>query len=93
MRGDLEGDSFFVTTILFAGMVRLLAEVWGGKGDFISTFCMLCIAGCYKADTRHHLAIMVAGIRLNERINWIKSILVTIVPAIPMTALMVIFVR
>jgi len=35
---------FFVTTIVFSGIVRLLAEAFGGEGSFVDIFCILSIA-------------------------------------------------
>jgi len=35
---------FFVTTIVFAGIVRLLSEIAGGRGRFEQLFTVLCIA-------------------------------------------------
>lgn len=116
---------FFLTSILFAGTVRLLAEFAGGKGSFIQLFSIFAAAqtlpmfltmwlpetfefvffpggdiyplwftiGRQVLGILWPLAITVIGICLAEKIHWLLSILFTLIAAIPMTALMVIFIR
>ena len=116
---------FFMTSILFAGTIRLLAITAGGRGRFEDTFVILCIAQTFPMfltmwlpetilflffpDTTIQpdwldvsrqaagivwpLAVTVYGVSLHERISWYHSLLFTLIAALPMTALMVIFIR
>lgn len=116
---------FFVTTIVFAGIVRLLSEIAGGRGSFERLFSVLCIAQTLPmfltmwlpetigflffpgkaifplwldvarqvAGVVWPLVITVLGIGKSEKIHPAFAVLFTLIAALPMTALMVIFVR
>jgi hypothetical protein len=116
---------FFLATILFAGIVRLLSLIVHGSGRFEDTFAVLCIAQTFPMfitmwlpETIEFLffpgrgiyalwfnifrqilgivwplAVTVVGITLAEKIKWYYSIMFTFIAAVPMTGLMVIFVR
>ena len=116
---------FFLTSILFAGIVRLVAMGFSGKGTFEDLFCLFCVAqtlpmfltmwlpetiffaffeeatiapvwvdvGRQILGILWPLVIMVVGISIIEKIQWHLSALATIIAAIPITTLMVIFIR
>jgi len=39
------------------------------------------------------IVIIIRGIIISEKVNWLSSIIITLVASIPLTALMIIFVR
>jgi hypothetical protein len=116
---------FFLTSIVFAGLVRLLALPIGGEGSFEDHFCLFCVAQTlpmfltmWLPETIYFvffsqasiaplwfdisrqvlgiiwpLAIMVLGIVIIEKIPWYASLLITLIAAIPVVGLMVIFIR
>jgi hypothetical protein len=115
---------FFLTSIVFAGVIRLLSETVGGKGSFVDIFCIISITQtfpmfitmwipetivflffpCYEFNPIFDIArqvigiiwplvLAIIGITKSEKIKWYLSILFTLIAAIPMTALMVIFIR
>jgi len=115
---------FFLTSIVFAGVIRLLSEAVGGKGSFVDIFCIISITQTFPMfitmwipettvflffpgyefnpifDIARQvigiiwpLVLAIIGITISEKIKWYFSILFTLIAAIPMTALMVIFIR
>ena len=116
---------FFITTILFAGIVRLLSEIIKGEGNFINLFCLFCVTQTFPMflmlwipetflfiffpgevikpawlDTIRQIigivwpmVITIIGISIIEKINLVYSIFITLIAAIPVTTLMIIFVR
>lgn len=115
---------FFVTSIVFTGIVRLFAYTRNGKGNFVDLFCIVSAAqtfpmfitmwvpetigfiffsGSYMpviVDILRQiigiiwpLAIIIKGITISEEINLFYSLLFTIIASIPMTVLMVVFIR
>lgn len=116
---------FFLTSILFAGLVRLLSVPFSGKGTFEDHFCLFAVAQTFPmfvtmwvpetvcfvffssatllpvwVDVARQIAgivwplvVMVIGISMIERIRWYVSSGITLLAAVPVTALMVIFIR
>jgi hypothetical protein len=116
---------FFITSILFAGIVRLISIPFHGVGTYEDHFCLFTVAQTLPmfvtmwlpetiyfaifnsatilptwADVLRQvigiiwpLMLMVLGISLIEKIKWTASLLITLIAAIPVTALMVIFIR
>ena len=116
---------FFVTTILFAGIVRLLSIGAKGSGSFEDLFSLFCVSQTFPMfltmwlpetilflffpgkeiiplwlDIARQLVgilwsmiIMIIGIVVIEKIKWYYSVLFTIIAAIPITGLMIIFIR
>lgn len=117
---------FFITSIIFAGTVRLLSIPFGGKGAYEDLFALFCVSQTlpmfftmwlpetiffflFTNDTFEinnyidiarqvigivwPLVIMVLGVSIIERIKWCWSTLIVLVAAIPITILMMIFIR
>lgn len=117
---------FFITSIIFAGTVRLLSIPFGGKGSYENHFALFCVSQTlpmfitmwlpetifFFAFTKEtfsvnifidiarqvlgivwSLAIMVLGVSIIERIKWYWAILIVLISSIPITLLMVIFIR
>ena len=116
---------FFITSIVFAGTVRLLSAMINGKGSFEDIFALFCIAQTLPMfltmwlpetvgfiffpgkiimplwlDIARQIAgiiwpliISIAGITMVEKIKWFYSLLFSLIAAIPITLLMVIFIR
>jgi hypothetical protein len=116
---------FLLTSVLFAGVARLVAVPLGGQGRFEDLLCVAWVAqtlpmfltmwlpetilfGCFPgtpirpvwldvarqvAGIGWPVAIMVVGIAQAERFPWPRALLAVLAGAVPMTALMVIFVR
>jgi len=116
---------FFITTIVFSGIVRLLSEMVSGKGSFENIFCILAVAqslpmfvAMWVPETINFLffpdhniypvwlnvsrqimgilwplMITVVGVVISEKIKWYYSALFVLIASIPMTALMIIFIR
>jgi hypothetical protein len=116
---------FFITSILFAGVVRLLCAAVNGQGRFEQMFAIFCIAQTLPMfltmwlpetigfiffpgeaimpvwiDVIRQVAgivwpvvITIIGIQMVEKIPGVYATLFTILAAIPMIALMVIFIR
>jgi hypothetical protein len=116
---------FFVTTIVFSGVVRLLSASISGKGRFEDLFCILAVSqtlpmfvtmwlpetfnfiffpgrniypawlnvGRQVIGIIWPLVITLIGITIAEKIKWYFSVIFTLIGAIPMTVLMIIFIR
>jgi hypothetical protein len=116
---------FFLTSILFAGSVRLLSIPFAGTGSFEDHFCLFAVAQTFPMfltmwlpETIYFifyesasaapiwfdlsrqiigllwpLLIMVKGIMIIEMITWYYSLLIMIISAIPITLLMIVFIR
>jgi hypothetical protein len=117
---------FFITSIIFAGTVRLLSIPFGGKGAYEDLFALFCVSQTlsmfltmwlpetifffvFTKDTFEiniyidiarqvigivwPMVIMVLGVTIIERIKWFWSSIIVLVAAIPITLLMVIFIR
>jgi hypothetical protein len=116
---------FFITSVVFAGIARLLSAILKGQGKFEDLFCLFCVAQTlpmiltmwipetilfiFFPDQSIHplwldaarqilgmlwlMFIMVLGISIIEKIKWLYSVLVMVLSAIPVTALMIIFIR
>ncbi len=117
---------FFITSIIFAGSVRLLSIPFGGKGAYENLFALFCVSQtlpmfltmwlpetifffAFTKDTftvniyidiarqvlgiAWPLAIMVLGVSIIERIKWYWAIFIVLISSIPITLLMVIFIR
>jgi hypothetical protein len=116
---------FFLTTILFAGTVRLLAVSVKGRGNFIDLFCLFCVAQTFPmfltmwvpetigfvffpgqsifpvwVDAARQiigilwpLLLTIIGITIIEDIKWPYSLAFTLIAAVPVTGLMIIFIR
>ncbi len=116
---------FFVTSIVFAGTVRLVSMCLGGKGSFEDIFSVFCVAQTFPMfltmwipetvgfvffpgqsifpvwiDVARQitgilwpLAVMVMGISTAERIKWYYSAIITLIAAVPLTTLMIVFIR
>jgi hypothetical protein len=116
---------FFITSIIFAGVVRLLSSAFNGKGNFEDIFCLFCVAQTlpmfllmWLPETLSFilipnepiqpfwldiirqvvgilwpLGITILGLSMIEKLKWYVSCTIIIISAIPITLLMVIFIR
>jgi len=116
---------FFLTTILFAGTLRLLSALLNGQGNFIDLFCIFCVSQTFPMfltmwlpetilfvfypgkiikpvwlDVIRQvigliwpLALIVYSVIMIEKLKWYFSLILTLIAAIPIIRLMIIFVR